>query len=234
MGYNEADSSLYRKKYLYSLVAQKLEVQEPGETQLLNNLHQVLLESNLAKMVGIEKHISAKEFGQALALNESLICNNLSETVSKEVYGIWLNTWAKDVFEFTEAEQNTLLSYALLTPYYGGEAVYLARIMMDLDIDDFGIEYRRTEETEEEVTEVQIPWELYASEGKLYVKPQKTVQELRLCDLSGRQVFKQQQELPLGGQSVLTLPALPNGLYLCKLFNANGQALYSHKIMLNL
>ena len=78
-----------------------------------------------------------------------------------------------------------------------------------------------------------IAWELYASEGMLYVKPQKTVQELRLYDLLGRQVLKQQQELPLGGQSVLTLPALPNGLYLCKLFNANGQALYSHKIMLH-
>ena len=72
MGSNEADNSQYRNKYLYSLVAQKLEAQEPGETQLLNNLHQVLLESNLAKMVGIEKHISAKEFGQALALTKAL------------------------------------------------------------------------------------------------------------------------------------------------------------------
>ena len=182
-------------------------------------------------MVGIEKDISARAFNAALEKNDAFIANTLTEMVNKEVYNIWLNTIAKDIHEFTEAQENTLLDYALLTPYYGGEAVYLARIMLGIDIDDYGIEYRMAEESAETVEE--NPWNVYLINNMLNISPQQTASGLILYDITGREVFKISQELPVGGQSVITLPSLPKGVYIYSIHNKNEVAIYTHKLLIH-
>ena len=227
----DGDATLFRNKYLYSLVELQPEIQSAGEVELLSNLYTILLESNLAKMVGIEKHISAREFTAAVAKNDAFIASSLSEIVNKEVYTIWLDTWAKDQFDLTEEQENSLLDYALLSPYYGGEAVYLARIMLGIDIDDYEIDYRI--EASSPALSTVVPWRVYTDNAYIYIEPQEKAKGFVLYSIMGKEVYSVSQEIPVGGQTVLTLPNLPQGLYVYQLLNKQGQAIYTNKLILH-
>ncbi len=49
---------------------------------------------------------------------------------------IYLNTWALDSYELTEVQSRTLTDLAYLDPYTNGDAVYMARVMMNINPDD--------------------------------------------------------------------------------------------------
>ena len=225
-----ADARKLRKTYLYKAKALSTDIpadqNEVHNNEFLNNFHDLLSNSNIAKLVGVSKHISKGEFAQALEKNESVLSDVLSDVVSKEVNKIWLNTWAQNIREFTAMQRETLLSYALLTPHYGGEAVYLARIMLDIDIDDYGIDYRMEQETEfeeentiEEFAEENIPWKVYADNSYLYIEASQDASFIELYDIMGRKVYSQAQQMPKAELSSLSLPPLTTGMYMYHIFN---------------
>ncbi len=61
--------------------------------------------------------------------------NKLIETNEKNVMSIYLNTFAVDTFEFSKADSATLFNIAYQMGSEGGIAVYMARIMLNLDVD---------------------------------------------------------------------------------------------------
>ena len=61
----------------------------------------------------------------------------------KIVDNIYLDTWASGIYNFTEEQYNTLYNIATLTPYAGGNAVYTARVMLNLDPTDLNLEYAK-------------------------------------------------------------------------------------------
>ena len=57
------------------------------------------------------------------------------------VDNIYLASWAQDNFELTDEQINELMEIALLSPYSGGDAVYTARVMLNLNPVDEGLDY---------------------------------------------------------------------------------------------
>jgi len=49
---------------------------------------------------------------------------------------VYLQTWAREIYELTPAQIDILTTIAVQNPVEGGVAVYLARIMLDMVIDD--------------------------------------------------------------------------------------------------
>jgi hypothetical protein len=52
-----------------------------------------------------------------------------------------------------------------------------------------------------------------------------------MYDITGREVFKTTQELPVGGQSVVALPNLPKGVYIYTILNNEYEVVYTNKII---
>ena len=52
------------------------------------------------------------------------------------VGNIYLNTWAQDNYEFTKEQSGILTDIANFDPYTNGDAVYLARLMMNINPDN--------------------------------------------------------------------------------------------------
>ena len=66
----------------------------------------------------------------------------------------------------------------------------------------------------------------------MYINPQQAASGLVLYDITGRVVFKTCQELTIGGQSIITLPKLPKGIYIYTILNNNEETVYTNKIII--
>jgi hypothetical protein len=80
---------------------------------------------------------SAHYFNQRLSDTNVWIHNR------RIVNDIYLRTWALDQFVFNAADSSQLMSIALQTPYEGGDAVYSARVMLNVDPDIYGVAYSK-------------------------------------------------------------------------------------------
>jgi hypothetical protein len=71
-------------------------------------------------------------------VNSNIEPKDLSETNQQLVNDIYIRTWGrKNYSQFTEDDVNTLLNIAYQNPVSGGTAVYMARVMMNMNMDDF-------------------------------------------------------------------------------------------------
>jgi hypothetical protein len=75
--------------------------------------------------------------GTASQLVSSSGTTSLMEDNRKQVYQIYLRSWALGVIEFTPLDSTLLYNIALQHIKTGGTAVYDARVMLDLDVLDF-------------------------------------------------------------------------------------------------
>ncbi|MBL0051355.1 MAG: hypothetical protein IPP29_07500 [Bacteroidetes bacterium] len=96
-----------------------------GNTGLLSNITTTLASDSDSLATNIISNISP---------------NNLAEENEKIVLEIYNVTWAIDVYEFSQSQEQTLYDIATQNPITGGTAVYIARAMLDMDVDDFIVE----------------------------------------------------------------------------------------------
>lgn len=54
-----------------------------------------------------------------------------------------MDTWAKEINDFTADQEAALLAIAYLTPYSGGDAVYTARVLLNINPDDAGLDFAK-------------------------------------------------------------------------------------------
>ena len=91
---------------------------------------------NIGKFDALETLIAEGNIDQALVKNGQIIDSTLIAYNQRIVNDIYLNTFARDNYELTPAQYQTLYDIATnYTPWEGGEGVYIARYMLGIDID---------------------------------------------------------------------------------------------------
>jgi len=91
---------------------------------------------NIGKFDALETLIAEGNIDQALVKNGQIIDSTLIAYNQRVVNDIYLNTFARDSYELTPAQYQTLYDIATnYTPWEGGEGVYIARYMLGIDID---------------------------------------------------------------------------------------------------
>ncbi len=91
---------------------------------------------NLGKFDALETLIAEGNIDQALVKNGQIIDSTLIAYNQRVVNDIYLNTFARDSYELTPAQYQTLYDIATnYTAWEGGEGVYIARYMLGIDID---------------------------------------------------------------------------------------------------
>jgi hypothetical protein len=68
---------------------------------------------------------------------------NVSENNLKVVYSIYQQTWMQGVYEFSSTDSLTLYNIATQHASDAGEAVYAARVMLDMQVDEFSANNQR-------------------------------------------------------------------------------------------
>lgn len=82
----------------------------------------------------VYKKISEGEIDNASLINDSRIPDSYMEENSKTVSSIYLRALHGDTLSATDT--TTLYNIALLSPFKGGEAVYIARVLLGIDPTD--------------------------------------------------------------------------------------------------
>ena len=89
--------------------------------------------SNIGKIVETQELIKNGEVDEALLRNEAVQDQKLIDYYMKEVNNIYLSTYARSNYQLTALQIDFLTSIANLTPWEGGDAVFIARYMLDID-----------------------------------------------------------------------------------------------------
>ena len=137
------------QEYLYEILFTNPDVMnigQPGDT-LYQNFFNYLTNSTIAEFTTIREFMDEENFAQALLDNGQVIATTMIDQNRQLTNDIYLRSVAVDA-EIDSVDIQALLAIALLTPYIGGDGVYAARAMLGIDADDYGLPYRKGNETQ--------------------------------------------------------------------------------------
>jgi hypothetical protein len=89
--------------------------------------------SNIGKIVETQELIKKGKVDEALLRNEAVQDQKLIDYYMKEVNNIYLSTYARSNYQLTAEQIVFLTTVANITPWEGGDAVFIARYMLDID-----------------------------------------------------------------------------------------------------
>jgi len=108
-----------------------------GYDEPLQEFYNNMEDSNIGELIEIANLIESNDTVQAALQNSNFTPSDVSEENTQIVNDAFLKTWAVEFYEFDQDLENMLLNVAYQNPINGGEAVYEARVMLDLDLLDF-------------------------------------------------------------------------------------------------
>ena len=134
------------REYVYEMLRSYPELINLGgeDDNLYLQFYNECFQSDIEKVLKVREAMYAQNLEYAREKLAQIADDNTINTNRKIVDGIYLDTWAQDNFELNDEQVSTLRRIALLTPYAGGDAVYTARVMLNIDPDEIaGLDYAR-------------------------------------------------------------------------------------------
>ncbi|MEI6821385.1 MAG: T9SS type A sorting domain-containing protein [Bacteroidota bacterium] len=138
--YKETD-----REYVYDILRKNLSIVNMGGTDdnVYLQFYELMKNSDYGKILEIQESVDAQNIELAKQMLEQVVGDDFINSNRKIVDNIYLDTWASGIYDFTDDQYNTLYAIATLTPYAGGNAVYTARVMLNLDPTDLNLEYAK-------------------------------------------------------------------------------------------
>jgi len=192
------------------------------DDSVFQNFYNAEQAGNTGKFASVNDFIEQLDVQNAMNANNVVLPANLMETNRKTVNEVYINSWMQGILSFTSSDSSNLLNIALQDPIDGGNAVYSARVMLQLDPDNMG--NGRLEENifgngsdSPELAETPFV--------KIYPNPNNGVMqveyslaegqrgELRLYDLTGRKIKNYSLSEGINNNLSISEGALENGVY---------------------
>jgi hypothetical protein len=193
--------------------------------------------SNIGKLLALREladtlltgvaFMQAQPIDSAQTIISGITPNKLIESNELAVWDVYFRTFAADNFELSPADSATLFNIAYQMGSEGGIGVYMARIMLNLDV-DLG-ESNKTDDVffADETGEQERSFMLYPNPAKDEVsimfngyEENETVM-IELYELTGRRSIAKQVNLS-GNLITINTVDLEAGIYLYKIVVANG------------
>lgn len=175
--------------------------------------------------------IDSCNFDNAANYLAQATANDLREDNLREVYNIYLNTYADSIFEFTEDEYLTLYDIACQYALDGGEGVYVARTLLGEDLDCEGVRPKSLslEDEDNHNFKEENSYKVYPnpSQGELFVETDYDSGVIVIMDVSGKQVMSTQINSTL---ETIHVDDLNNGIYFIQIQN-NNEIIFNEKIV---
>lgn|GEM_PF-2072440 len=194
-----------------------------------------LTTTNVGKLITVSNKYALGDITGAIALNNSIVPLGCAEEYHQTVNSIFLNTWGVGNFYFSSADSTTLYNIAIQDPLLCGTAIYDARVMLGIDINDFSIESRMMEIPDGEGVITDKVGILYPNPAQNKCTYEATLAEtesgmITMYDLTGKLLssFK----LNSGDNKIdIDLSSLSNGIYLYKIY-INGEVADYKKLVI--
>ncbi|MFZ4401953.1 MAG: T9SS type A sorting domain-containing protein [Bacteroidales bacterium] len=144
--YLEDEYKLKDREYVYEMLRSYPELINLGgeDDNLYLQFYNDCFQSDIENVLKVREEMYAQNLEAARAKLAQIADDSTINTNRKIVDGIYFDTWAQDNFELNDEQVSTLRRIALLTPYAGGDAVYTARVMLNINPDEIaGLDYAR-------------------------------------------------------------------------------------------
>lgn len=197
------------------------------------NFKDSLALTNVGKLYEVIEKIVDGDTTNARIINDAVVPKDCKEQSQQIVNKIYTSTWARGEFEFTPPDSAILLTIANYTVEACGLAVFDARVMLRIDINDYPIEEDRSMIAMPQTNDVI---------GVMYPNPANTVAYyeielaenqtgfVELFDLLGNMVAS--QKLNTGtNKAEIDLTQLANGVYVYKVI-INNEFRASNKLII--
>ena len=141
---NQNEIIQLNRKKAYSVLKDSLQLMYGGsiyDTDL-QTFFSLMALSNIGAVDDIERYLQNNDLANALLHNNELNPENLQQQNEKLVNTICMQI-AEDTITYDSLQRLQLINIAYQYPLIGGTAVYRARAILKLDIDDTEIEYRK-------------------------------------------------------------------------------------------
>ncbi|MBP6010272.1 MAG: T9SS type A sorting domain-containing protein [Bacteroidia bacterium] len=137
------EKKLYDRKVAYGKLRDSLQLLYAGTAYdvELQNFFNVYALSNQGYLKEIEDLLVNNELAQAAVLNLGLVPTNLHEYNSVEVNKVVIESVGDSIY-YNPTQRQELIAIAYQNPIIGGEAVYRARAILRLDLEDMPIGFR--------------------------------------------------------------------------------------------
>ena len=161
-------------------------------------------------------NVAQRNYNLAKNINNSLDINRLWDNCSYDVNDIFLRKWVNEDYEYSQNDSARLMEIALLTPYEGGEAVYTARIMLNLDYETLGTPYSSpiVNEDKTEANKIKILPNPAKDHLSLCYTGEENIADVifELYFING-QIVMQKEIILNPGETQIDLDMLPSGMY---------------------
>jgi hypothetical protein len=156
----------YDKKALYKAIKENQAMMYLGDSSdiLYQDFYVAEAAGNIEKIAEIEALIKDKQDSLAMIKNATLLDQKLIDYFRKQVNEIYLNTFAEGNYSLTQEQIEILMPIAVnYTPWEGGDAVYIARQMLNLDDEVIEADFAKSPKTQ--------PTNAKTMNAKLYPNP---------------------------------------------------------------
>ena len=189
-------------------------------------------QTNIATFHTVLSDISAGNLAEAAILVSSIVPANQIENNQKTCLLIYLATFAVD-FELSNEQRDELLKIASQLSVEGGEGVFWARAMLDMEVEEYPVnEGGRILATQVNSNPVLVPVveNMYPNPAadKLTIELINGDAMLTINDVNGKIVVSQQLN---NGSNEISTRALNNGVYYYRIFSG-GAVIKSDKLIL--
>lgn len=243
---NKVSINIYASNEVY-LTAQNIYKKMNGQQSFLNlnnsndiifnTIYNQLNQSNIGKIIEIEKCIFGGNSQKATNLLNQFQPQNLFEINAFEVYTIYNSTWAVGIYSFNPLDSALLFSIAYQSPGIGGNAVFTARYMLGLDLLDLNNGFHKIKKSKSETFSINStsvkPVKTYPNPAKdditFEILNQNTINgEIQIYNTLGILVMSQNIN---GTKEIVNSSKFANGIYFFKLIS-NDQIIDSGKFII--
>jgi hypothetical protein len=233
----QSENRYYAEDFAYKLIDETPALLNMGVAE--DSIYQQFYNENKIKSIGkfadIDKYIFNAQYADAIQLNNTVIPINLMETHKKAINHIYLQTIVNNQI-ISSSDSITLYNIANQLPFYGGDAVYSARVILGLDPANLNLDYAK-------VLQKQVILNIESEAVRLYPNPVSDIVNLifnsetvgnavfELYDMSNRKLLMQKIP-PKTIEYTINLINIKSGIYYCRISNKTGVLLKS-KLIIN-
>ena len=186
--------------------------------------------SNVGLFRNFEDMAAVDSVQAAGSILSNIADTNISETNLKVVYSIYHQTWMRGVYEFSSGDSSTLYNIAVQNAADAGEAVFAARVMLGLIVDESSASSARYNigQTEEQPHSFTLyPNPASDNVNGLILLEENQMAVVNIVDLQGKVIST--QKLFVSRVFTIDVSGLESGLYFVQML-VDGEIIETSKL----
>jgi hypothetical protein len=229
--YLEEENAYQRRRLAYELLKDSIQIMYSGSAYDadLQNFFTATTLSSIGALSNVTDLLNNNNYATAYLINENFEGTNLRELNSTFLNEICAQYY-EDTIAYNENQRQQLFTIAYQYPGIGGEAVYRARAILNLDLDDTQLNYRLGLDEYKSTTINVYPNPSTGNFQFQYVLSEDEIATIEVYDMLGKIVYTKSLTATNSTHSII-LKNCENGLYNLRLASSNG-SVYSNLLSL--